>query len=96
MSLPTENHWTFDKRVPLALVFTIVVQTGCFVWWAATASASLAQVVKDTVALSERVARVEMIGPPLSERLIRVETILSTQQDVLQQILSEVRRSPNE
>ena len=96
MSLPSDNHWTLDKRVPLVLIFAIVIQTGGFVWWAATTSASLAQVVKDTVALSERVARVEMIGPPLSERLIRVETILSTQQDVLQQILSEVRRSPNE
>ena len=34
--MPAGDHWTLDKRVPLALVLTIILQTAGGVWWAAT------------------------------------------------------------
>ena len=96
MSLPSDNHWTLDKRVPLVLVLAIVLQTGGIVWWAATQNAATAQNAEDTAELALRVERIELSAPTVSERLTRVETTLSIQTGVLQQILAEVRRSPNE
>lgn len=32
----TKEKWHADKRVPLALIVTILVQTAGIVWWAAT------------------------------------------------------------
>ena len=32
----SDEKWTFDKRVPLALVATLFLQTGAAVWWASS------------------------------------------------------------
>ena len=28
------SHWTMDKRIPIALIVTMVLQAGSIVWWA--------------------------------------------------------------
>ena len=30
---PPDLHWTIDRRIPLALITTLLVQFGGFVWW---------------------------------------------------------------
>lgn len=32
------NPWTVDRRIPLALVLTIMIQTSAGVWWASSIS----------------------------------------------------------
>jgi hypothetical protein len=32
---PDDTKWHLDKKVPIALIVTIVLQTGVFIWWAA-------------------------------------------------------------
>jgi hypothetical protein len=32
---PDTSHWSLDKRVPLALILTIIVQTVSVIWFAA-------------------------------------------------------------
>lgn len=32
---PYEAEWHLDKKVPIALIVTIILQTGVFIWWAA-------------------------------------------------------------
>lgn len=32
-----EEKWRIDHRIPIALIFTIVMQSALAVWWAATA-----------------------------------------------------------
>ena len=35
------EHWTIDKKVPLAFIFALVVQLLGFLWWASGASTRL-------------------------------------------------------
>lgn len=35
-----DRHWSLDKRVPLALIFAMLMQTAAIVWWAADLSAN--------------------------------------------------------
>lgn len=35
------ERWHVGKEIPLALIFVLVVQTGGWIWWAATQSAKL-------------------------------------------------------
>lgn len=37
------EHWHLDKRVPLALILTIFLQTATVVWWASGVNARVAQ-----------------------------------------------------
>ena len=30
---PPELHWTIDRRIPLALIATLLIQFGGFIWW---------------------------------------------------------------
>lgn len=54
--------WHLDKRVPIALIFTIAAQTMAIVWWAATASARLDQLERQV-----------NLSAPQAERVIRLE-----------------------
>ena len=39
-----DEQWHLDKRVPLALIFTIFVQTSGAVWWAASIAERMDQI----------------------------------------------------
>jgi len=61
-----EEHWHLDKRVPLALIFAIVIQTAGAFWWASD--------------ISRRVANLESNQTNanlLIERIVKLETVLS-------------------
>ena len=61
-----DEHWHLDKRVPLALIFAIFIQTAGAFWWASD--------------ISRRVATLEhnqMNTPLLVERIVRLEAVLT-------------------
>ena len=58
-----EAKWHLDKRIPIALIVAIVVQTMAAVWWAGTSSARLDSIER----------RVEQMTPQ-AERIVRMET----------------------
>jgi hypothetical protein len=75
------KHWTVDKRVPLALIVTIVIQTGGLVWWASS--------------LSERVNSLERRAEqtaPQADRLTRVEVKIESVQEGITEIKRLIRR----
>jgi hypothetical protein len=80
---PTGDHWTVDRRIPLALILAIVVQTGGIVWWAASASERLNNLEK----------KVELAGPH-ADRLTRVEVKLETVQEGITEIKRLIQTRP--
>ena len=56
-------HWTVDKRIPLALLVTIALQTGGIVWWAAGLSSRVASLEENRITTAD-----------FSARLVRLET----------------------
>jgi hypothetical protein len=57
------GRWHLDKRVPIALIVTIAMQTGAFIWWTAT--------------ITQRVTTLELRSASrdqLPERIVRLET----------------------
>lgn len=46
------EKWHVGKEIPLALIFAIVVQTGGWIWWAATLSAKVEDLSLQIAALS--------------------------------------------
>lgn len=75
------SHWTVDKKVPLALILTIIIQTGAMLWWAAS--------------LSERVNNLERqqsASAPQADRLTRVEVKIEAIVDGVSEIKRLIRR----
>lgn len=81
-----ENKWHLDRRVPISLIFAILVQTGGFFWWAATTSEKVS-VLKE---------RLDAIAPQ-ADRLTRVEVNIESIKDSLTEIKQYIRRpaTPN-
>lgn len=67
--------WALERRIPVAIIVTIFLQTVTVAWWAS--------------ALTQRVANLEVISSDSrerAERLIRVETQLATALESLRRI----------
>jgi hypothetical protein len=78
-----DNKWHLDKKVPLALIFAIVIQTAIVVSWLST--------------LGERVNNLERARDataPQSERLTRVEVKIEGIQATTERIERLIRRDP--
>lgn len=76
-------HWTVDKRVPLALILTIVTQTAGIVWWASAQSARLDNA-------EERLARIEAVKA--DTRLVRLEETVANIKPTLDRIETKLDR----
>lgn len=75
-----DAHWSVDKKVPVALIVTLIIQTGGFIWW--------------TSALNERVKTLETLSataPMQADRLTRVEVQVTTMQRDVTEIKSDIK-----
>jgi chemotaxis signal transduction protein len=67
MSEDTSNHWHLDKRVPIALIVVIMLQTVTLGVWVGSVQERVARNERDIESASD-----------VGERLARVETLLET------------------
>jgi len=61
-----QTGWHLDKRVPLALILALVVQTGTIIWWASSVSARLDNVERWQAANDETRERLAVLESRLS------------------------------
>lgn len=76
-----DNRWHLDRRVPIALILAIFIQTVGAVWWAATATNRLAELEKDTAGTVDR-----------GNRLIRLEVGVETLKETLEKMDGKLDR----
>ena len=82
-----DKHWSLDRRVPLALIWTILAQTGLAVWWARGQQASIEQQAHRISAL-ETARTSDRVG----ERLSTLESQMGEAKDVLRRIDDRTQR----
>jgi hypothetical protein len=70
------EHWAIERKIPIAMLTALAIQTGVWIWQAAAASARLDQLEKKVEAMV-----------PQGERIVRVET----KTDLMIAALAEVR-----
>jgi len=76
--------WHFDRRVPLVLILTIVIQTAAMVWWASATTQRVAQIeatigdARENETISEmRIRSLELTAGRVDERLINMTVTLN-------------------
>ena len=68
--------WHLDKRVPLALILTIMIQTAAGIWWAATISARVGAVemwITDNKTVTEQMAIIETRQEYMIQTIERID-----------------------
>ena len=97
-SQPNQDHvgaankeqWHLDKRVPLALIFAILMQTIAGVWWAATLQGTV-----NDLARRQQVSETKADGDGdeariFADRLARMEERSTAQSDALRRIEAQI------
>lgn len=76
-----DRHWHLDRRVPLAMILAIAVQTAGVIWWGSS--------------INERVNQLEaraLVTAPQGDRITRMEVKLETVQQGIQRIERALER----
>jgi hypothetical protein len=58
-----KEHWAIERKIPIALLTALAIQTGVWIWQSAAAWARLEQLEKKVEAMA-----------PQGERIVRVDT----------------------
>jgi hypothetical protein len=69
-----DQHWSLDKRVPLAMLLALAFQAASLAYW-------IAGVENRGISNERRIALVETAVQQMPERLTRVEVLLETIRD---------------
>lgn len=87
--------WHWDKRVPIALILTIMGQTIAAVWWAASLAAQVTDHTRRVSLLETADARQIEESRKLSETLIRLDARMMAQTEILRRLEESVTRIGN-
>lgn len=78
---PAANRWHLDRRIPLALIITICVQTTVAIWGASNLWTRV-----DT--LERQIA----VIVPQGQQLVRIDTMISNMKDDISELKRMVRK----
>lgn len=72
--------WHLDKKVPIAFIVAIAVQTGGFIYWVGSTSTRI-----------DVLERAMLASAPQSERIVRIETKVEALKDTLNEVKTLLR-----
>jgi hypothetical protein len=78
-----DREWHLDKKVPLALILTLALQSGAFIWWAAKADNRLDNLERDRPVSTSQV-----------ERIVRLEAKMDSVVDTVNEVKLILRSRP--
>lgn len=70
------QHWTIDKRIPIAVIVAIISQTAAGIWWAATTDSrvsTLEDKAEQQQTYDTRIQSLERDMPVIREKIQNIE-----------------------
>lgn len=74
-----ESHWHIDKKVPLAFILTIFLQTGAFIWFGARLDHRVEALERESVSRipqADRLTRVEVKLEGVQEGIVEIKRLI--------------------
>jgi hypothetical protein len=99
MDRVTQEAWHLDKKVPIALIFTMAIQTGGGIWWAASLSTRVDHQERQIVSLVAAEQQTKQEARRIGEWLSRVDERIAAQTEMLrrlEQTLAATRLNPQQ
>ena len=81
-----ELHWTIDRRIPLALITTLLIQFGGFIWWFSSVESRLTVKEQRLARVEQRLDDDQRTISTIVERLARIEERSNVQLELLRRI----------
>lgn len=85
------DSWHLDKKVPLALIITVVSAIATGVWWTSAANGRIVALERSDALTMVRMDEAANTRNVMRERLARIEQQGSDNQDMLRRILDRLK-----
>jgi hypothetical protein len=82
-----ESKWQLDKHIPISVLVALVIQTGTFIWWASKLENRVANLEQQRIESRDQTSS-------LPERITRLEVQQSYANQLLNDVLREMREKP--
>ena len=96
--MPEKQEWHADKRVPIALILAISIQTGGVIWWAASITEQIKNVAsvqqEDRVRITSNAVSISDLDrseAAMSQRLMGIEASQRRVENNLSEVLRFLR-----
>jgi hypothetical protein len=86
------SGWHLDKRVPLAIIMTIFIQTAGIVWWAANLENRVVTLEKANTEIATDLAARAIVTGRQDQSIVRLETQFLNVVDALQDMNAKLDR----
>jgi hypothetical protein len=74
MTTPTPSeHWHLDRRVPVAIIGALIIQTSAIIWWASSINERVAQNSAKVAVLDVRTETMRGVAQDQAVQLGRIE-----------------------
>jgi Tfp pilus assembly protein PilO len=90
----SEEPWHLDRRVPVAMIIAILVQTFGIVWWAATIGAEVEQLKSNDARQDSRIEAIQSIAGNQAVQLGRIEENTRATQAAVERLLQQTGSRP--
>lgn len=84
------EQWHLDKRVPIALIFAIMVQSASAIWWAAGISERMAQIERRQASQGERSEAADRLMAEQGQRIAVLTEAVSNTNRNLERLQAEI------
>jgi hypothetical protein len=75
-SASEKEHWVVDKKIPVALVITLLVQTGGVIWWSSQLNSRVNMIEERNLKLEIEIGKLKDNGGEIRERFAKAETTM--------------------
>jgi hypothetical protein len=89
---PANDAWHLDKKVPIALIFALLLQTAGIVWWQASLAARTDDHGRRILLLEATDTRFEVEARRAAETLARLDERMQAQTQILRRIEESLAR----
>ena len=91
---PTPNdHWTLDRKVPVAIIATLIVQLVGFAWYAAKLDSRVEEQALRLARTEAQILTIDRDARDFGTRIVRIEEKSSAMLTLLQQIEQRLERA---
>jgi hypothetical protein len=82
----SSEPWHLDRRVPIALIFTLLAQTAGMLWWAANLNRTVEEHGRRIASVEQADIGAAIEARRVSENLARLDERLAAQTNILRRI----------
>jgi hypothetical protein len=92
MATQTE-HWHLDRRVPIALILSLVIQTSAIIWWASSINERVAANSQKVAILDTRTENMRGVAQEQAVQLGRIEEQIGGLRSDIGRLIATIERA---